>query len=111
MAIVYRLHHSNRLFICLPFQIFTYFLVVSEDAELKTGICKRQTILEYSAYFFVANMKLYNDFQITTFVIGTSFGSKDHTRDGWIKEFIKRKWSSGLFWAVEAAEIKTFQQP
>ena len=28
------------------------------------------------------------------------------TRDGWIKEFIKRKRSSGLFWAVGAAEQK-----
>ena len=30
-----------------------------------------------------------------------------HTRDGWINEFIKRKWSSGLFWAVRGAEKKT----
>ena len=29
---------------------------------------------------------------------------KDPTRDGWIKEFIKRKRNSGLFWAVRAAE-------
>ena len=32
--------------------------------------------------------------------------SRDPTRDGCIKEFIKRKWSSGLFWAVGAAERK-----
>ena len=32
--------------------------------------------------------------------------NRDPTRDGWIKEFIKRKWSSGLFWAVGAAEKK-----
>ena len=32
--------------------------------------------------------------------------SRDPTRDGWIKEFIKRKWNSGLFWAVGAAEKK-----
>ena len=31
---------------------------------------------------------------------------RDPTRDGWIKEFIKRKWSSGLIWAVGAAEKK-----
>ena len=31
---------------------------------------------------------------------------RDSTRDGCIKEFIKRKWSSGLFWAVVAAEKK-----
>jgi hypothetical protein len=31
---------------------------------------------------------------------------QDTTRDGWIKEFIKRKLSSGLFWAVWAAEKK-----
>ena len=29
---------------------------------------------------------------------------KDSPRDGWIKEFVKRIWSSGLFWAVGAAE-------
>ena len=32
--------------------------------------------------------------------------SRDPTRDGCIKEFIKRKWNSGLFWAVGAAEKK-----
>jgi hypothetical protein len=31
----------------------------------------------------------------------------DPTRDGWIKEFIKRKWSSGLFWAVRLQRKKT----
>ena len=31
---------------------------------------------------------------------------RDPTRDGWIKEFIKRKWSSGLFRAVRVAEKK-----
>ena len=31
---------------------------------------------------------------------------RDPTRDGWMKEFIKRKRSSGLFWAVGAAEKK-----
>ena len=31
---------------------------------------------------------------------GCSVTSRDPTRDGWIKEFIKWKWSSGLFWAV-----------
>ena len=31
---------------------------------------------------------------------------RDPTWDGCIKEFIKRKWSSGLFWAVRAAEKK-----
>ena len=35
------------------------------------------------------------------------YAARDPTRDGWIKEFIKRKWSSGLFWAVRAAERKT----
>ena len=29
---------------------------------------------------------------------------RDLSRDDWIKEFIKRKSSSGLFWAVGAAE-------
>ena len=38
-----------------------------------------------------------------TWVMGTS---RDFSRDDWIKEFIKRKWSSGLFWAVGAAEKK-----
>ena len=32
--------------------------------------------------------------------------TRDPTRDGWIEEFIKQKWSSGLFWAVGAAEKK-----
>ena len=33
--------------------------------------------------------------------------NRDPTRDGWIiKEFIKRKWSSELIWAVGAAENK-----
>ena len=32
---------------------------------------------------------------------------RDLSRDDWIKEFIKRKWSSGLVWAVGAAEKKT----
>ena len=32
---------------------------------------------------------------------------RDPTRDGWIKEFIKRKWNSGLVWAVGAVEKKT----
>ena len=32
---------------------------------------------------------------------------RDPTRDGWIKEFIKRKWSSGLFWAVGLQRKKT----
>ena len=36
---------------------------------------------------------------------------RDPTRDGWIKEFIKQKLSSGMFWAVGAAEKKTFQLP
>jgi hypothetical protein len=31
---------------------------------------------------------------------------RDLSRDDWIKEFIKRKSSSGLFWAVGAAEKK-----
>ena len=31
---------------------------------------------------------------------------RDPTRDSCIKEFIKRKWSSGLFFAVGAAEKK-----
>ena len=30
----------------------------------------------------------------------------DSTTDGWIEEFIKRKWTSGLFWAVGAAAEK-----
>ena len=32
---------------------------------------------------------------------------RDLSRDDWVKEFIKRKWSSGLFYAVKAAEKKT----
>ena len=32
------------------------------------------------------------------------------TRYGWIKEFIKQKWSSGLFWAVWVAEKKKLQK-
>ena len=32
---------------------------------------------------------------------------RDPTRDGWIKEFINRKWSSGLFWAVGLQKKKT----
>ena len=32
--------------------------------------------------------------------------TRDPTRDGWLKEFVKRKWSSVLFWAVGAAEEK-----
>ena len=32
--------------------------------------------------------------------------NRDPIRDGWIKEFIKPKWSSGLFWTVQAAEKK-----
>ena len=35
------------------------------------------------------------------------FSTEIPTRDGWIKEFIKRKLSSGLFWAVGAEEKKT----
>ena len=31
---------------------------------------------------------------------------RDPTWDGCIKEFIKQKWSSGMFWAVGAAEKK-----
>ena len=42
---------------------------------------------------------------VTTF-IGSRDSSRDSSRDGCIKEFIKRKWSSGLFWAVGAAEKK-----
>ena len=30
--------------------------------------------------------------------------SRDPTQDGWIEKFIKRKWNSGLFLAVGAAE-------
>ena len=30
----------------------------------------------------------------------------DFRPDGWIEEFIKRKWGSGLFWTVGAAEKK-----
>ena len=33
---------------------------------------------------------------------------RDPTRDGWIKEFIKQKWSSGLYWAVGGAEKKKY---
>ena len=36
---------------------------------------------------------------------------RDLSRDDWIKEFIKRKWSCGLFWAVGAAEKKKSQLP
>ena len=32
--------------------------------------------------------------------------TRNSSRDGWIKESIKRKWSFGLFWAVGAAEKK-----
>ena len=32
--------------------------------------------------------------------------ARDYSRDGWIKEFTKRKLSSGLFWAGGAAEKK-----
>ena len=35
------------------------------------------------------------------------FHSRNLRRDNWIEEFIKRKQSSGLFWAVRAAEKKT----
>jgi hypothetical protein len=36
----------------LKFQIYSYFLVASEDAELKTGICKSQTTNpSYSSFF------------------------------------------------------------
>ena len=35
-----------------------------------------------------------------------SIRTRDLSRDDWIKEFIKRKWSSGLVWAVGAAERK-----
>ena len=37
--------------------------------------------------------------------------TRDSSRDGWIKKFIKRKWSSGLFWVVGAAEKKNSQLP
>ena len=37
-----------------------------------------------------------------------SVESRDLSRDDWIEEFIKRKWSSGLVWAVGAAEKKNF---
>ena len=36
---------------------------------------------------------------------------RDLSRDDWIKELIKRKWSSRLVWAVGAAEKKTSQLP
>ena len=39
------------------------------------------------------------------------YGSRDLSRDDWIKEFIKRKWSSGLFWAVGAAAKKKGSGP
>ena len=45
------------------------------------------------------------------FVYAGFVSSRDPTRDGWIKEFIKRKWSSGLFWAGGAAEKKNDQLP
>ena len=35
---------------------------------------------------------------------------QDISRDDWIKWFIKQKWSSGLFWAVGAAEKKNTSQ-
>ena len=37
--------------------------------------------------------------------------ARDLSRDDWIEEFIKRKWSSGLFWAVWAAERKKGSGP
>ena len=42
---------------------------------------------------------IYQDSKLLAFL-------RDLSRDDWIKEFIKRKWSSGLFWAVGAAEKK-----
>ena len=33
--------------------------------------------------------------------------ARDPTQDGCIKKILKQKWSSGLFWAVGAAEKKT----
>ena len=37
--------------------------------------------------------------------------SKDLRRDDWIKEVIKGKWSSGLFWAVGLQRRKNSNQP
>ena len=37
--------------------------------------------------------------------------TRDPTNDGWIKEFMKRKLSSRLFWAVWPAEKKKYQLP
>ena len=39
-------------------------------------------------------------------VLALSCKTRDSSRDGWIEKNIKRKWSSGLFWAGGAAEKK-----
>ena len=39
------------------------------------------------------------------------WGARDLSRDNWIKEFIKQKWSFGLFWAVGATVKKKSQLP
>ena len=46
---------------------------------------------------YIIDLVAKNDFEIAI---------RDPTRDGCIKEFIRRKQSSGLFWAVGAAERK-----
>jgi hypothetical protein len=48
----------------------------------------------YRTYFFQ------KDVLITCDVLPFKHPNRDPTRDGWIKEFIKQKGSSGLFWAV-----------
>ena len=45
--------------------------------------------------------------QIGRFNVKKWVDIRDSSRDGWIKEFMKQKLSSGLFWAVVAAEKKT----
>ena len=49
---------------------------------------------------YIIDLVAKNDFEIAI---------RDPTRDGCIKEFIRGKRSSGLFWAVGAAERKKLQ--
>ena len=78
--------------------------------NIKTKCENFSNFLAFSEYLNFKKSCITKSFLSVGWSFGGCVGGRDATRDGWIKEFIKRKWSSGLFRAVWDAEKKKLPQ-
>ena len=88
---------------------------IRENAEFAIGNSWSHVVVSTAFHFFRLYVVSFTislfKFLVVPLTLFYWWEPRDPTRDGYIKEFIKRKWSSGLFWAVGAAKKKKGSGP